>query len=124
MSGFVSMVRDAFLPSEELDDRKRVVAALDLVKIAAAVTAAVTALIFVATPGIFTASILGLTAYTAYEISTVMNNIKKIYTSVWVETASRVSYENLHKQVTKGAAVFRTILVLGNLKLPAELILP
>lgn len=94
-------------------ERKREMVTLDLIKIATVVAVFVTALFFGAAPNLFTASVLGITAYIGYEVITVTQNMKEILEDGRVELMASFSQKAMRNQLTKGAPLFRTFVVLS-----------
>lgn len=114
--------RDSFLSTEERKERERMIAILNLVKIATTVMVVVTALLAVAAPSVYAASILGLVACIGHETFQVAHNVKEIYENPVVETASRINQENLSTQVTKSAPLVQAIIVLCRLDIPRSIL--
>lgn len=107
-------VRAANLSPEERRARAVAKQSIEMIKLAAVVSVVVTFLFFAIFPNLFTAALVGIAAYGAYEVSNVMNNLKEMHAKALVEARARLTQDNLVSQLTKGAPLSRSVIEMLN----------
>ncbi len=99
--------RNTLLSSKQQEQRTKMKQFVAMSKLATIVTAVVTVLLFAAFHNLFTLCLLGLVGYGCYESIRVINNAQEILNDALVEGIARASKENMYKQMTKNAPIFR-----------------
>jgi hypothetical protein len=121
-NGGANAVRQAALTPEQIRDRDNGKRLLEMIKVAATVTALATIFLFAIFPNLFTAAIVGVTAFGATEVYKAADNVLEILNKALVELEARSSKEKLLDQVCKNTFVLGPFLRSLNLNVDGLLL--
>lgn len=108
VNAFANGVRNVMLSPEEVNARADVKRLIPVAKIAAVICTVVAFLLFAIFPNLFTAGLLGVTAYATYEVHTMANNLKEMLDDALIEFRAHWNDAGL-SQMTKNAPIGRMI---------------